>query len=133
MVELERTEVLRLAEEGARLLALRQLDEARAALTRAGDPEDGEAVHDVRVALRRLRCSLGAYRPLLDEEAARSALGRAGRLAGQMGGARDQEVWRPWLAPHSANRRGPRREAHHPHALELEARHPHDLTPPRQG
>ncbi len=97
MVELERAEALRPAEEGARLVALRQLDEVRAALARAGDPGDEEAVHDVRVALRRLRSSLGAYRPLLDEEAARRGLERAGKLAGQMGDARDAEVRIAWL------------------------------------
>src|SRR4249920_2892756 len=98
MVELQRAEVLRPAEEGARLVALRQLDEVRAALARAGDPEDEEAVHDVRVALRRLRSSLAAYRPLLDEHAARRGLERAGKLAGQMGDARNGEVRLAWLA-----------------------------------
>src|SRR6266850_1669538 len=80
MVELERTEALRPAAEGARLVALRQLDEARAALVRVGDVEDDEAIHDVRVALRRLRSSLAAYRALLDEGAALRGLTRAGKL-----------------------------------------------------
>src|SRR4029077_7708184 len=97
MVQLERPEALRPAEEGARLVALRQLDAVRAALARAGDPSDEEAIHDVRVALRRLRSSLAAYRPLLDADAARRGLERAGRLAGQMGDARDAEVRLAWL------------------------------------
>ncbi|HTO07401.1 MAG TPA: CHAD domain-containing protein [Myxococcota bacterium] len=97
MVELERPEMLRPAEEGARLVALRQLDEARLAVARAGDPEDDEAIHDVRVALRRLRSTLTAYRGFLDAEVAGGALARAGKIAGQMGGARDSEVWLAWL------------------------------------
>src|SRR5258705_3135615 len=97
VVELQRAEALRPAEEGARLVALRQLDEVRAALARAGHPEDEEAIHDVRVALRRLRSSLAAYRPLLDAESARRGLERAGRLAGQMGDARNAEVRLAWL------------------------------------
>jgi len=123
MVELERTEVLRPAAEGARLVALRQLDEARAALERAGDPEDDEAIHDVRVALRRLRSSLAAYRPLLDEPTARTALERAGRLARQMGGARDTEVWLAWLAPRRESARARRRAALDALGAELEARY----------
>jgi CHAD domain-containing protein/CYTH domain-containing protein len=98
MVELERAEMLRPAEEGARLVALRQLDEARLAIARAGNPEDEEAIHDVRVALRRLRSTLASYRAFLDAEVAASALARAGKIAGQMGGARDSEVWLAWLA-----------------------------------
>ena len=122
MVELERTEVLRPAAEGARLVALRQLDEARAALVRVGDLEDDEAIHDVRVALRRLRSSLAAYRPLLDEASAQRALARAGSLAGQMGGARDAEVWLAWLGPKREVARPRRRKALDALAAELEAR-----------
>ena len=122
MVELERTEVLRPAPEGARLVALRQLDEARAALARVGDPDDDEAIHDVRVALRRLRSMLAAYRPLLDEESAARALGRAGKLAGQMGGARDTEVWLAWLGPRREGARPRRRAALDALVEELEAR-----------
>ena len=122
MVELERDEALRPAEEGARLVALRQLDEVRAALARAGDPEDEEAVHDVRVALRRLRSSLASYRPLLDEDAARRGLELAGKLAGQMGDARDGEVRLAWLAARLERAKPSRRKALEGLAHELEAR-----------
>ncbi|HKC52795.1 MAG TPA: CHAD domain-containing protein [Myxococcota bacterium] len=122
MVELERTEALRPAAEGARLVALRQLDEARAALVRVGDVDDDEAIHDVRVALRRLRSSLAAYRALLDERAALRGLARAGKLAGQMGGARDTEVWRAWLEAKRADARPRRRAALDALAAELEAK-----------
>jgi CHAD domain-containing protein/CYTH domain-containing protein len=122
MVELERSEVLRPAAEGARLVALRQLDEAREALARLADAEDDEAIHDVRVALRRLRSSLAAYRPLLDEDTTARALARAGKLAGQMGGARDTEVWLAWLAPKREDARPRRRAALDALAEELEAK-----------
>jgi CHAD domain-containing protein/CYTH domain-containing protein len=122
VVELERTEVLRPAAEGARLVALRQLDEARAALARVADVEDDEAIHDVRVALRRLRSSLAAYRPLLDEDTALRGLARAGKLAGQMGGARDAEVWLVWLVAKREGARRRRRAALDALAAELEAK-----------
>ncbi|HTO71191.1 MAG TPA: CHAD domain-containing protein [Myxococcota bacterium] len=122
MVELERTEALRPAEAGARLVALRQLEEARRALARAGDPDDAEAVHDVRVALRRLRSLLAAYRPLLDDESAGRALTRAGKLAGQTGGARDTEVWQDWLREKREGARGRRRTVLDELLAELQAR-----------
>jgi CHAD domain-containing protein/CYTH domain-containing protein len=110
MVELERVEMLRPAEEGARIVALRQLDEVRAAMTRTADPEDAEAIHDVRVALRRLRSSLLSYRSHLDQTAARGLVG-AGRIASQTGAARDSEVFLAWLLPKVEGARGARRKA----------------------
>ncbi|HXZ84653.1 MAG TPA: CHAD domain-containing protein [Myxococcota bacterium] len=122
MVELERAEALRPAEVGARLVALRQLEEALRAIARAGDPDDEDAVHDARVALRRLRSTLRAYRPLFDRETAARALARAGKLAGQMGGARDSEVWSAWIAEKRDAARGRRRAVLDALAEELEAR-----------
>jgi len=105
MVELEPAEVLKPAEAGARLVALRLLDEAHEACARIADPEDTEALHDLRVALRRLRSTLAAYRTFLDPRATRDALARAGRLAAQTGAARDAEVGLAWLlAQHDALR-----------------------------
>lgn len=97
MVELERHELLRPAEAGARLIALRLLDEARAACDRLADPRDADALHDLRVALRRLRSTLAAYRGCLDRDATSCALAQAGRLAAQTGEARDAEVELAWL------------------------------------
>jgi CYTH domain-containing protein/CHAD domain-containing protein len=97
MVELERNEILRPAEAGARLVALRLLDDARAACARLADPDDAEAIHDLRVALRRLRSTLAAYRSWLEPDTTRDALAEAGRLAGQAGAAREAEVELAWL------------------------------------
>jgi len=97
MVELERDEMLRLAEAGARLVALRQLDEARVACERLAEPSDAEAIHDLRVALRRLRSTLSAYRAFLDPKATADALLRLGRIASQTSATRDAQVALDWL------------------------------------
>ena len=97
MVELERTDLLRPAEAGARLVALGLLEQARAALGRVLSDEDDEGVHDLRVALRRLRSTLASYREHLDPDGTRDALLRAGELAAQVGATRDTEVELAWL------------------------------------
>src|SRR4051794_18063096 len=51
------------AEEAARLIALSLLDRAAAAAARMTDPSDPQALHDFRVATRRLVACLQAYRP----------------------------------------------------------------------
>src|SRR5918998_1337794 len=52
----------RFADEATRLLALTYLDEIALAERRLADPQDAEALHDFRVALRRLRSCIRAYR-----------------------------------------------------------------------
>ena len=54
------------AEEAARLIALALLDRTAEAARRLGDPTDPTALHDFRVATRRLRSCLQAYRPEID-------------------------------------------------------------------
>ncbi|HET8835726.1 MAG TPA: CHAD domain-containing protein, partial [Gemmatimonadales bacterium] len=49
------------AEEAARLIALALLDRAAEAARRLLDPTDPTALHDFRVATRRLRSGLQAY------------------------------------------------------------------------
>ncbi|MEU3558388.1 CYTH and CHAD domain-containing protein [Streptomyces fragilis] len=51
-----------------------------------------EAVHDMRVATRRLRSALRAYRPLLDREALAPLAAELQWLTRELGVARDQEV-----------------------------------------
>ncbi|MBI2537627.1 MAG: CHAD domain-containing protein [Gemmatimonadetes bacterium] len=51
------------AERGARLIARELLRRARSLSQRLGDAGDPGALHDFRVALRRLRSWTRAYRP----------------------------------------------------------------------
>jgi CHAD domain-containing protein len=83
--------------EGARLIALSYLDQAAAARERLADPADAEALHDFRVALRRLRSGLRAYRGLLKNSVPKKLARRLKRLAGATGPGRDAEVQLEWL------------------------------------
>lgn len=84
-------------EEGARLLALSFLDQAAAARPRLADPADAEALHDFRVALRRLRSCLRAYRDCLEESVPKKLARKLRRLARSTGPGRDAEVQIEWL------------------------------------
>src|SRR5580765_6278481 len=88
------------ADETARRLALRQLDEvvqARAALEQADDPD---ALHDFRVALRRLRSCLRSYREQVKPSVGRRLRRRLRRMARTTGASRDLEVQLQWLHRH---------------------------------
>jgi CHAD domain-containing protein len=78
-------------------VALAYLHEQRDALLRL-DPDlrsdEQEAVHDTRVALRRLRSVLATYRTLFDGEAVAHLRDETSWLAGTLGTARDAEVLR---------------------------------------
>lgn len=84
-------------EEGARILALGFLDQAAAALPRLSDPSDTEALHDLRVALRRLRSSLRSYKEELDGSLPKKLTRHLRDLAGATGPGRDTEVQVEWL------------------------------------
>jgi CHAD domain-containing protein len=96
---LEAPEILsRSPEEGARRLALAYLDQATAALPRlAAEQEDPEALHDLRVALRRLRSCLEAYDRQLGGSVPGKLARRLRRLARATGPGRDAEVMIAWL------------------------------------
>lgn len=86
------------AEEAVRRIALAELEraeQARAALI-AGD--DAEALHDFRVAIRRLRSHLRAYRDALGEPPGRKLLRQLKRLAADTNPGRDAEVGLAWTA-----------------------------------
>jgi len=85
------------AAEGARLVALSYLDQAAAALPRLDDPADSEALHDFRVALRRLRSTLRAYRPLIGDSVRRRTRRRLRDLGHRTNAGRDAEVHLEWL------------------------------------
>jgi CHAD domain-containing protein/CYTH domain-containing protein len=86
-----------LVDEGARRLALARLEEATAARSRMGS-SDPEALHDYRVALRRLRSCLRSYRRTLRSTLSRKSLRRLRRLAHGTNRSRDLEVHLAWLS-----------------------------------
>jgi CHAD domain-containing protein/CYTH domain-containing protein len=85
------------APRAARWLALHFLDEAQAARVRLDDAEDGEALHDFRVAIRRLRSTVRAYRVHLEGGIGRKDRQRLRKLAHATGDARDGEVMIGWM------------------------------------
>jgi CHAD domain-containing protein/CYTH domain-containing protein len=85
------------AAEGARRLALTQLDAAWEARGRVRAAADPEALHDYRVALRRLRSCLRSYRRELRSTVTRKSRRRLDRLARATSRSRDLEVHLAWL------------------------------------
>jgi CHAD domain-containing protein len=83
--------------ETARRLALAWLAEADDALDRLHDPVDVDALHDFRVALRRFRSTLRAYRPYLKGSGPKKASRRIRDLASATNPGRDAEVAIVWL------------------------------------
>jgi len=78
--------------------ARRLLKQANGAEKRISDPEDDEALHDFRVAIRRLRTFLRAYGEYL--ELPPKPLRRLRKMAKETNQARDVEVTLTWLAAH---------------------------------
>jgi CHAD domain-containing protein len=88
------------AEEAARLVALAQLrgaEEQAARLMSAEDRAGSEALHDFRVAVRRLRSLLRAHRSLLDGGGGDRTLERLRRIARATNSGRDAEVQAGWV------------------------------------
>lgn len=85
------------AEQGAAIVALRLLDNLAKRRDRLDDPSDADALHDFRVALRRLRSWLRAFRPHLDRSVRRRTRRRLSRVADASNAARDAEVQISWL------------------------------------
>jgi CHAD domain-containing protein len=79
------------------LLANGYLDEATAAVARLDDAADEEALHDTRVALRRLHSLMRAYRDEFAAQVPRKWMKRVRRLARSSNPARDAEVQQAWL------------------------------------
>jgi CHAD domain-containing protein/CYTH domain-containing protein len=84
------------AQEGVRTRALELLEAARVERGRLDDASDVEAVHDFRVALRRLRSLLKAYRARLGRKVDKVRR-ELGDIADATGTARDAEVQLEWL------------------------------------
>lgn len=87
------------AAQSVRLIARGYLDDATQALERTNDPADARALHDFRVAVRRLRTTLRAYRPLLDDSVGRKTRKQLGRVADTTNRLREAEVALDWLRP----------------------------------
>ena len=83
--------------EAARRLARLQLDVARAESARLHDESDGEALHDFRVAVRRLRSLLSAWRKVLRSRVDRELRQELKDLQQETGAGRDAEVALEWL------------------------------------
>jgi CHAD domain-containing protein len=96
------------AGEAARLVALAQLRRAEEAAARLRAGEDSEALHDFRVALRRLRSLLRSHRAPLADPAAPGRLPRLQRrlrrIARATNEARDGEVHERWVRARSSDR-----------------------------
>ncbi len=101
------------AVKGARKLMLQHLEEAEAAVERLPRPDDPEALHDLRVALRHLRTYLAAYRKLFADTVSDKSLETLRELTQLTGPARDAEVQAQWLAEHSRSRRATTSPATH--------------------
>ena len=97
-------------EEGARVVALALLSEARAAADRMARGSDDEALHDFRVALRRLRSALRAYRPWLEADVSRKMERKLKRLARATNASRDAEVQLAWVRSRRDAVAGPRQQ-----------------------
>ncbi|XKE44157.1 CHAD domain-containing protein [Halomonas organivorans] len=78
-------------------VGLGMLEEARQARPRIDDPEDGEGLHDFRVALRRLRSWLKAYRGYPGIKVPKPQRRQLRDLARTTNAARDGEVMLAWL------------------------------------
>jgi CHAD domain-containing protein/CYTH domain-containing protein len=84
------------AEEAGRLIALSLLRNLSEQRPRVDDPDDSEALHDFRVALRRLTTTLKSYRRALDGSVTRRSRKRLRRLGQSSRESRDLEVHIEW-------------------------------------
>lgn len=85
------------AARAVRMIALAQLDAAVAAYGRFDNPDDPEALHDFRVALRRLRSCMQTYQDVLSDTVSKKSQKQLRRFARATNEARDTEVRIEWL------------------------------------
>jgi CHAD domain-containing protein len=85
------------AEEGCRRVALALLEATAAARVRLDDPEDRTALHDFRVALRRLRSWIRTYNGYLHSAVRKRHRRRLRQMSRAAGTCRDGEVHVAWL------------------------------------
>jgi CHAD domain-containing protein len=87
------------AAQSVRIIALGYLEDATRAFERTGNADDALALHDFRVALRRLRSTLRAYRPLLEDSVRGKPHKLLGEIAEGTNRVREAEVALEWLRP----------------------------------
>jgi CHAD domain-containing protein len=87
------------ATRSVQLIARGYLDAAAEAARRLDESNDGEALHDFRVALRRLRTTLRAYRGELRDSVRPKVYRRLGDIADETNRIRDADVALAWLQP----------------------------------
>jgi len=80
----------------SRIVATARLVAVRGAYERF-KADEPDALHQLRVSLRRLRSWLRAYRPELEDTTRRRTLRRLRKLVRATNGARDAEVWAAWI------------------------------------
>lgn len=98
------------ANRGARLVALDRLEAADAPADRlASKPDDLDALHDFRVALRRVRSWLRAFRPELDDSVSAKDRHRLRDLVTATNRGRDADVQIEWLEKASRQGNGSRK------------------------
>ena len=85
-------------DRAVRLVALGHLADASSAHERLINKTDDEALHDFRVALRRLRTWERAFRPYLRRDVSKKLRRRLRKLARDSGASRDLQVHLEWLA-----------------------------------
>lgn len=84
-------------EEGARRVAIAYVDEAREAAARLRVGVDPEALHDLRVALRRLRSVMRFFERELHSSVKKKTKRRIQKIARATGEGRDAEVQLTWI------------------------------------
>ncbi len=101
------------AQRAARLLCRQYAHEASSALDRIeASGDDGvSARHELRVALRRLRVTMGAYKPVLADTLPARLSRRVRTLARRLGAARDRDVHDILMQSLAAARTQPQRAA----------------------
>lgn len=102
-----------------RTVAAALLKDAAKACRQLGVSDDPEALHDYRVAIRRLRSFVAAYRPYFPKEVGKKHRRRMGRLLSQTNSGRDREVQVRWLEGEMAKTSLPR-QCHRGYGILLE-------------
>jgi len=91
------------AAAAAARIALTRLDQAAAAADRLADSTDTEALHDFRVAVRRLRSTLRNFRGELDRDVPKKLRARLREVTRATTPARDDEVLSDWVKDFARN------------------------------